>query len=51
MGLDRIGEVVDRINEGQAAGMFGTGFAAGPLARVEARDISRGLRISLILTI
>ena len=34
MGVDGIGEVGDRASEGQAAGVYGTGFTAGSLARV-----------------
>ena len=33
MGMDRIGEVGDRVNEGQAAGVYRAGFIAGSLAR------------------
>ena len=29
MSMDRIGEVGDRASEGQAAGVYGTGFTAG----------------------
>ena len=36
MSVDRIGEVRDRASEGHAAGVYGAGFTAGPLARVEA---------------
>ena len=28
-GVDRMGEVGDRASEGQAAGVYGTGFTAG----------------------
>jgi hypothetical protein len=34
MGMDRIGELGDKTNEGQAAGMYGAGFTAGSLAKV-----------------
>ena len=33
MNVDRIGEVADRASEGQAAGVYGSGFTAGSLAR------------------
>jgi hypothetical protein len=33
MGVDRIGKVGDRANEGQAAGVYGAGFTAGSLTR------------------
>ena len=36
--MDRIGEVADRASEGQAAGVYGTGFRARSLAKVGARD-------------
>ena len=35
MGLDRIGQVDDKASEGQAARVYGTGFMAESLARVE----------------
>ena len=35
IGVDRVGEVCGRATEGKAAGMYGTGFTAGPLARVQ----------------
>ena len=38
MGVDMIGEVGGRASEGQAAGVYGTGFTARSLARVGARD-------------
>ena len=38
MGVNRIGEVGDRVNEGQAAMVYGTGFTVGSLARIGARD-------------
>jgi hypothetical protein len=38
MGVDRIGEVDDRASEGQAAGMYGTGFTAEPLAMVRVSE-------------
>ena len=38
MGVDRIGEVGGRASEGQAAGMYGTGFTAKFLAGVGARN-------------
>ena len=41
MGVDRIGEVSDRASEGQVAGLCGTGFTAGSLARVEAKVRTR----------
>ena len=31
-------EVGDKVSEGQAAGVYGTGFTQGSLARVGARD-------------
>ena len=34
MGVERIDEVGDRASEGQAAGVYGTSFTAGSLARV-----------------
>ena len=38
MGVDRISEVGNRINEGhQAAGVYGTGFTAASCIRVGAR--------------
>ena len=42
MGVDRIGKVGDQASEGQAAGVYGTGFTAWPLARKEARGGTRG---------
>ena len=38
MDVDKIGEICDRASEGQAAGVYGTGFTAGSLAKVGARD-------------
>ena len=29
LGVDRIGDVGDRTSEGQAAGVYGTGFSSG----------------------
>ena len=43
MGMDRIDEVGDRGGEGQAAGVYGAVFTAGPLVRVGARDGTGGL--------
>ena len=43
MGADRIGEVGDRASEGQAAGVYGAGFTAGPLTRKGARGGLRGM--------
>ena len=44
--MDRIGEVSDRANEGQVAGVYGTGFTAGFLTRkgvrCEERDREQG---------
>ena len=42
MGVDRIGEVGDRSNEGQAAGVYGAGFTVGSMARVGTRGGTRG---------
>ena len=42
MEVDKIGEVSDRVSEGQAAGVYGTGFTAGSLAKLGARDRMRG---------
>jgi hypothetical protein len=42
MGVDRIGEVGDRASEGNAAGVYGTGFTEGSLARKAARGGTRG---------
>ena len=36
--MDRIGEVTDRVNKGQAAGEYEAGFMVRSLARVGARD-------------
>ena len=41
MDVDRIGEVCDRGNEGQAAGVYGACFTVGFLARKGARGRSR----------
>jgi hypothetical protein len=38
MGVDGAGEVGDRAREGQAAGVYRTGFTAGSLTRVGARN-------------
>ena len=43
MGANRIGEIGDRASEGQAAGVYGAGFTAGPLAREGARGGLRGM--------
>ena len=40
--MDRIGEIGDRANEGQAAGVYGAGFTTGSLARKGARSGTRG---------
>ena len=32
MGVDRIGKISERANEGQAAGVYGAGFTAGSMA-------------------
>ena len=37
MGMDRVGEVVDRTSEGHAAGVYGTDFTARSLERVGQR--------------
>ena len=37
MDVDRIGQVGDRANERQAAGVYGTGFTVGSMAKVEAQ--------------
>ena len=42
MGVDGLGEVGDRASERQAAGVYGAGFTAGPLAGKEARITTRG---------
>ena len=42
MGADRIGEIGDRACEGQAAGVYGTGFTAGYLAGKGARGGTKG---------
>ena len=41
MGVDGIGEVGDRASEGQAAGVYGAGFAAGSLSGKGARGGTR----------
>ena len=45
--VDRISEVGDRANEVQTAGVHGTGFIAGSLARVDAGDGMRWLGIKV----
>ena len=47
MGVDGIGEVGDRASEGQAAGVFRTGFIVGSLARVGVRNRTWGLGIEV----
>jgi hypothetical protein len=47
MGADRIGEVGDRASEGQAAGVYGSGFTTGSLERVGASGGMRGMRIKV----
>ena len=42
MVVDSIGEIGDRASEGQAAGLCGTGFTPGSLARKGARGGMRG---------
>ena len=42
-GVDRISKVDIRVSEGQATGVYGTGFTIGSLARVGARDGTWGL--------
>ena len=42
MSVDGIGEVGDRVSEGQAAGVYGAGFRAGSLAGKGARGGMRG---------
>jgi hypothetical protein len=37
----------DRASEGRAAGVYGAGFTAGSLARLEARGGTRGLGIKV----
>ena len=43
MGADRIGEIGDRASKGKAAGGYGPGFTAEPLARKGARGGLRGM--------
>ena len=50
MGMYRIDEVGNRANEGQAAGVYGTGFTAGGLAGKGARGGTRGQKTRLVLT-
>jgi hypothetical protein len=38
MGADRIGEIGDRITEGQAAGVYGAGFTAGPSGKERSQE-------------
>ena len=38
MGVDRVGKLGAKASEGQAAGVYGTYFTAGPLTGVGARD-------------
>ena len=48
--LDKIGEVGDQASEGQAPGVYGAGFTAGPLAGKEP-GVGRGGRgTRLVLT-
>ena len=42
LSVDRIGEVDGRASEGHAAGMYGTAFTAGSLARIRTRDSTQG---------
>ena len=45
MDVDRIGQVGDRANERQAAGVYGTGFTVGSLAKRGARNGMWGLGV------
>ena len=47
MDMDKIGEVGDRANEGQVAGMYETGFTADALARKGIRNGTWGLGIEV----
>ena len=47
MGVNGIGEVVDRASKGQAAGVYKTGLTEGFLARLEVKDGIWGLGIKV----
>ena len=49
MGEDRIVELGDRAREGEAAGVYGAGFTARPLAGKGVRSWLRGRGARLVL--